>query len=269
MGVQAVRRENYEADDIIGSILAQNFTPSHRSDKLSASDLSSTSTASASASAPSTPLNLILSADKDYTQLLTYPSCLLLRPLPSQSFLIYGVDSCEREYGIHPRQFIDYLTMVGDAVDGIPGVDGIGKATAAKLLKQFGNLEGILTAAREAQGKTTQGTERPPEKKRNSKKKVTDDQHSSLSSSLNSSMSDPVPSLAASLPFPVRHISALLSSSTDLPMYTRLASIRTDVFCSSSLFIPLSWLTRQHSDGVRSIQNVWIRKRERKVVKIR
>ncbi len=51
------------------------------------------------------------------------------------------------KYGIEPEQYVDFATMRGDASDGIPGVKGIGEKGAAKLLGEFGDLDGILAAA--------------------------------------------------------------------------------------------------------------------------
>ena len=53
------------------------------------------------------------------------------------------------KYGIEPRQYADFATMRGDTSDGIPGVPGIGEKTAAALLASFGDLDGILAAARD------------------------------------------------------------------------------------------------------------------------
>jgi DNA polymerase-1 len=49
-----------------------------------------------------------------------------------------------RRRGVTPDQVIDYLTLTGDVVDNVPGVPGIGPKTAAKLLHQFGSVDGIL-----------------------------------------------------------------------------------------------------------------------------
>lgn len=54
---------------------------------------------------------------------------------------------CLAKFGIRPEQLTDYLALMGDSVDGIPGVDSIGAKTAAKLLTQYGNLTEILDAA--------------------------------------------------------------------------------------------------------------------------
>jgi len=51
------------------------------------------------------------------------------------------------KYGVTPRQYVDFAVMRGDASDGLPGVAGIGEKTAAALLAEFGDLDGILVAA--------------------------------------------------------------------------------------------------------------------------
>lgn len=53
----------------------------------------------------------------------------------------------EQKYGLAPGQYLDFAAMRGDASDGLPGVAGIGDKTAAKLLVEFGDLDGILAAA--------------------------------------------------------------------------------------------------------------------------
>jgi DNA polymerase-1 len=53
------------------------------------------------------------------------------------------------KFGVPPAQIADYLALVGDTSDNIPGVDGVGPKTAAKWLQSFGDLEGILANAGE------------------------------------------------------------------------------------------------------------------------
>jgi 5'-3' exonuclease len=53
------------------------------------------------------------------------------------------------KYGILPSQYADFAVMRGDPSDGIPGVPGVGEKTAASLLAQFGNLDGIIEAAQD------------------------------------------------------------------------------------------------------------------------
>jgi 5'-3' exonuclease len=55
-------------------------------------------------------------------------------------------DALIAKYGVHPRQYADFAAMRGDASDGLPGVAGIGEKSAAALLAQFGDLDGILAA---------------------------------------------------------------------------------------------------------------------------
>ena len=52
-------------------------------------------------------------------------------------------DAVEAKTGVRPHQIVDWLSLVGDAVDNIPGVPGIGVKTAAKLLNEFGSVDGI------------------------------------------------------------------------------------------------------------------------------
>jgi DNA polymerase-1 len=54
---------------------------------------------------------------------------------------------CEKRFGVHPRLLTDFLALMGDTTDNIPGVDGIGVKTAAKLLNQYGALQPVLDAA--------------------------------------------------------------------------------------------------------------------------
>lgn len=64
---------------------------------------------------------------------------------------LYDEKLVENEYGLQPRQFIDYKALVGDTSDNIPGVSGIGAKTAVKLLQEFDNLENLLQHAEEVE----------------------------------------------------------------------------------------------------------------------
>jgi protein Xni len=54
---------------------------------------------------------------------------------------------CEGHFGVHPRLLTDFLALMGDTTDNIPGVDGVGHKTAAKLLNTYGSLHAVLAAA--------------------------------------------------------------------------------------------------------------------------
>ena len=113
LGIPFVEKEGYEADDLIGTFsqLAQacNFKV------------------------------VIVSGDKDFAQLVS-PAISLYDPVKNISYDPLGV---EKKWGVKPQQINDYLALVGDASDNIPGVRGIGPKGAGALLKAYQNLDNI------------------------------------------------------------------------------------------------------------------------------
>ena len=95
---------------------------------------------------------LISTGDKDMAQLVTDKVTLedsfKERPL--------DVDGVFEKFGVWPNQIIDYLTLMGDASDGIMGVPGVGAKTAAKLLTEYGSIGGILENVDKIKGKVGQ-----------------------------------------------------------------------------------------------------------------
>ncbi len=86
----------------------------------------------------------IFSADKDLFQIIN-GNIKIIRPTKGVSdFKIYDKKLFIEEYGFKPEAMADYLALVGDAVDNIPGVPGIGDKTARDLIGRFGSLEGIF-----------------------------------------------------------------------------------------------------------------------------
>jgi len=83
---------------------------------------------------------IIVTPDKDMMQLVD-EGISILNPVTEE---LYNREKVKQKYGIYPEQFVDYLTIVGDTVDNIIGVKGVGPKTAQKLLNQYGNLEEIL-----------------------------------------------------------------------------------------------------------------------------
>jgi 5'-3' exonuclease len=81
----------------------------------------------------------IVSRDKDLTQLVgahdTYWDAV--------ADVRYGYDDIEERFGAKPERIADFLALMGDAVDNIPGVPGVGRKTAATLLKHFDTLPGV------------------------------------------------------------------------------------------------------------------------------
>ncbi len=94
----------------------------------------------------------ILSHDKDFMQLVS-PHVTLVRPT-SGTFTYLTPQGVEDLIGVRPDQFCDYLAMVGDASDNIPGVPGIGPKTAVKLLQDHGTGENVMKMAAETFGLT-------------------------------------------------------------------------------------------------------------------
>ena len=120
----------YEADDVIGTVATQEASRGRQV--------------------------VIVSGDKDFYQLIC-PGIALLNPGrggPAQvdEQWVDETNAAER-LGVPPNRVIDYLALVGDASDNIPGVRGVGEKTAAQLITEFGDLDTILTRAGEVKGK--------------------------------------------------------------------------------------------------------------------
>jgi 5'-3' exonuclease len=113
LGVAEYGSSRYEADDIIGTF----------------------ATRAREAGLPVT----IVSRDKDLTQLVgvhdTYWDAV--------ADVRYGYHDIEDRFGVRPERMADFLALMGDAVDNIPGVPGVGRKTAATLLKHFDTLPGV------------------------------------------------------------------------------------------------------------------------------
>src|SRR3954463_8117311 len=114
----------YEADDVIGSLVARSVEAG---------------------------VNVVVvSGDKDFQQLVR-PGVWLLNPGRGGPANVeehwVGVDNAEERLGVPPNYVTDYLALVGDSSDNIPGVRGIGDKTASELVRQYGHLESILAHA--------------------------------------------------------------------------------------------------------------------------
>ncbi|MEG2128121.1 MAG: DNA polymerase I [Acinetobacter sp.] len=115
-----------EADDIIGTLTKRALAEGHHV--------------------------LISTGDKDMAQLVNEHVKL------EDSFKERVLDEAGvlEKFGVHPHQIIDYLTLMGDASDGIMGVPGVGAKTAAKLLNEYGSLDNIIANADQLKGKISQ-----------------------------------------------------------------------------------------------------------------
>jgi DNA polymerase-1 len=118
MGMPVIEIPNVEADDVIATLAA-------------------------SGSKQGMPM-VISSLDKDLMQLVEDPLVKMMNTMNNQ---IYDVAGVEEKFGVHPNQIIDYLAIVGDTSDNIPGVPKVGPKTAVKWLSEFKTLQGIIDNA--------------------------------------------------------------------------------------------------------------------------
>ncbi|MBF0243961.1 MAG: hypothetical protein HQL31_01645, partial [Planctomycetes bacterium] len=89
---------------------------------------------------------LILSGDKDFCQLIS-PRIRMLSPTSADGYNTLDEEGVKTKFGVTPAQIVDYLALLGDRADNVPGAPGIGKVTAVKLLAEHGDLDHILAAA--------------------------------------------------------------------------------------------------------------------------
>jgi DNA polymerase-1 len=129
-GIPIVAIRGYEADDVIGTL--------------------------ATAAAARGLQAVIVSGDKDFYQLVS-PGIALLNPGRGGPAAVDEVwvdeSNASDRLGVPPRQVVDFLALVGDSSDNIPGVKGIGEKGAQKLLAEFGDLETMLARAGEVSSK--------------------------------------------------------------------------------------------------------------------
>ena len=115
LGLGAFEQPDYEADDVIGTMVDQLLAQGAR-------------------------VRVITSA-KDLSQLVTEDGRVTLYDLAREIHM--DADGVREKFGVDPAQIPDYLALVGDKVDDLPGVPGYGKKSAAVALQAFGSLEGI------------------------------------------------------------------------------------------------------------------------------
>ena len=93
---------------------------------------------------------VVSTGDKDLAQLVT-PEVTLVNTMTNETLDEAGVLA---KFGVPPARIIDYLTLIGDAVDNVPGVAKVGPKTAVKWLQEHGSLEGVMAAAASFKGVT-------------------------------------------------------------------------------------------------------------------
>ena len=127
MGLKQVENDNYEADDVMGTIAK----------KYSSKDLEV----------------MLVTGDKDAYQLVDENIKIYANKKGISEYEIYDSDSIKEKLGLVPDQIIDYMALMGDSSDNIPGVKGIGEKSAQKLIEKFGNLDSVYDNLEEIKGK--------------------------------------------------------------------------------------------------------------------
>lgn len=126
--IPCVELDGYEADDVIGTLAWQAADAGYEV--------------------------YMVTPDKDYGQLLIHPSVYIYKPpyMGSKEEILDARKVCEKWDIGRVEQVVDILGLMGDAVDNIPGIPGVGEKTAAKLLKEYDTLENVLANADSIKG---------------------------------------------------------------------------------------------------------------------
>ena len=128
MHIPIIELEGFEADDLIGTLSVQAEKAGYKT--------------------------FMVTPDKDFAQLVT-ENVVMYRPARMGNGIeIWDVDRVKEKFEIEdPKQVIDFLGMMGDSADNIPGLPGVGEKTAKKFLKEYGSMEALLENTHELKGK--------------------------------------------------------------------------------------------------------------------
>ena len=124
LGITSFSSDVYEADDLLGTLMVHAKAQS----ELSSSDANIA----------------VLTRDKDLGQLILREQDYLWDYVNRDKQEVLGRADIQQKFGVWPEQLVDYLALVGDAVDDIPGVAGVGAKTAQALLQWGGDIENIF-----------------------------------------------------------------------------------------------------------------------------
>ncbi|SDB58557.1 DNA polymerase I [Flavobacteriaceae bacterium MAR_2010_188] len=127
MHIPIMVKEGYEADDVIGTLSRQAEKEGYAT--------------------------FMVTPDKDFAQLVT--ECVFMyRPIFGGGYEVWGIPEVKKKFGVErPEQVIDFLGMMGDSSDNIPGLPGVGEKTAKKFIKDFGSMEALLANTDKLKGK--------------------------------------------------------------------------------------------------------------------
>jgi DNA polymerase-1 len=139
MHIPIIEVKGYEADDLIGTIAKQAEKENYKV--------------------------FMVTPDKDFAQLVSENIFMYKPARMGNGIEIWGVPEVLKKFEIErPDQVIDFLGMMGDAADNIPGLPGVGEVTAKKFLKEFGTMENLLANTDKLKGKMKENVEANKEK---------------------------------------------------------------------------------------------------------
>lgn len=126
MGLAGIERQGVESDDLLAAEAVRLAAAGHEI--------------------------TIMSSDKDFAQIVGDKIRIMLPPPsanPKLGWRLLDAAGVQEKFGVPPAQIAEYLALVGDTSDNIPGIDGVGPKTASKWLAEFGSLEGVIAHAAE------------------------------------------------------------------------------------------------------------------------
>ena len=127
MHIPIMVKEGYEADDVIGTLAKKAEKEGYKT--------------------------FMVTPDKDFAQLVS-ENIFMYRPVFGGGYETWGIPEVQKKFEVtDPLQVIDFLGMMGDASDNIPGLPGVGEKTAKKFLAAYGSMENLLANTHELKGK--------------------------------------------------------------------------------------------------------------------
>ncbi|MFD1293274.1 DNA polymerase I [Lutibacter holmesii] len=134
MHIPIIEKEGFEADDLIGTLSKQAEKAGYQT--------------------------FMVTPDKDFAQLVSENIFMYKPARMGNGIEIWGIPEVQAKFEVeYPEQVIDYLGMMGDAVDNIPGLPGVGDKTAKKFIKQYGSMENLLANTQDLKGKMKEKVE--------------------------------------------------------------------------------------------------------------
>tara|TARA_R110002073_G_scaffold108336_5_gene243505 strand:+ start:84427 stop:87264 length:2838 start_codon:yes stop_codon:yes gene_type:complete len=133
MHIPIMVKEGFEADDVIGTLSKQAEKEGYQT--------------------------FMVTPDKDFAQLVS-ENIFMYRPMFGGGYETWGIPEVQKKFEVEdPLQVIDFLGMMGDASDNIPGLPGVGEKTAKKFLKEYGSMENLLANTDQLKGKMKEKVE--------------------------------------------------------------------------------------------------------------